>query len=99
MLKKDQGVFIGGKAAADGNGVYTSYENYLRRLYIARGSVAGNTAGNAVLNDYYAKLTGKTPAANMQFSDQVMTDIDAFNNFIGPREAVRVANALRLTLS
>lgn len=99
MLKKDQGVFIGGKAAADGNGVYTSYENYIRRLYVARGSVSGNTAGNAVLNDYYARLTGKTPSANMQFSDQVMTDIDAINTVIGPREAVRVANALRLGLS
>jgi hypothetical protein len=28
-----------------------------------------------------------------------MTDIDNFNNFIGPREAVRVANALKLGLS
>lgn len=99
MLNKEQGVFIGGKAAADGGGVYTSYENYIRRLYIARGAVTGNTPGNAVLNDYYARLTGKTPAANMQFSDQIMTDIDAFNNFIGPREAVRAANALRLRLS
>jgi hypothetical protein len=99
MLKKEQGVFIGGKAAADGGGVYTSYEDYIRRLYIARGSVAGNTAGNAVLNDYYAKLAGKTPAANMQFSDTILTDIDAMNTVIGPREAVRIANALRLTLS
>ena len=99
MLKKDQGVFIGGKAAADGGGVYTSYEDYIKRLYIARGSVSGNTAGNAVLNDYYAKLTGKTPAANMQFSDTILTDIDAFNTVIGPREAVRVANTLRLGLS
>jgi hypothetical protein len=99
MLKKDQGIFIGGKAAADGGGVYTSFEDYIKRLYIARGSVSGNSPGNAVLNDYYAKLTGKTPAANMQFSDSILADLDAFNTVIGPREAVRVANALRLTLS
>ncbi|MEA2710263.1 MAG: hypothetical protein QOF78_2864 [Phycisphaerales bacterium] len=99
MLKKAQGVFIGGKATTDGGGVYASYEDFIRRLYIARGSVSGNTAGNAVLNDYYLKLTGKTPAANMQFSDTIMTDIDALNLVIGPREAVRVANALRLAMS
>jgi hypothetical protein len=97
MLKKDQGIFIGGKAVS--GGVYTSFSDFLRRSYIARGSVSGNTAGNAILNAYYAKFTGKTPAANMQFSDQVMTDIDNFNNFIGPREAVRVANGLKLGLS
>jgi hypothetical protein len=99
MLKKAQGVFIGGKPAADGGGVYTSYEDYLRRLYIARGSVSGNTAGNAVLNDYYVKLTGKSLPSNLQFSDQIMTDIDQFNNYVGPREAVRVANALKLGLA
>ena len=99
MLKKAQGIFIGGKPAADGGGVYTSYYDFIRRLYIARGSVNGNTAGNAILNDYYAKFTGRTAATNMQFSDQIMTDIDAFNNYIRPREAVRVANALKLGLS
>jgi hypothetical protein len=99
MLKKTQGVFIGGKAATDGGGVYTSYENYIRRLYVERGSVSGNTAGNAVLNDYYTRLAGKTPAANMQFSDQILTDLDTINTVIGPREAVRIANALRLGLS
>ena len=98
MLKKEQGVFITGKPAADGGGVYTSYEDYIRRLYIARGSVSGNTAGNAVLTDYYTKLTGRTPAPS-QFSDQLLTDVDNGNTVIGPREAVRVANALRLKLS
>jgi hypothetical protein len=99
MLKKEQGVFIGGKAAADGGGVYTSYEDYIKRLYLARGSVSGNTAGNAVLNDYYLRLTGKTAPANMQFSDQILTELDTLNSVIGPREAVRTANALRLGLS
>ena len=97
MLKKDQGVFIGGKAVS--GGVYTSYNDFLRRLYIARGSVSGNTAGNAVLNDYYLRFTGKTATPNMQFSDAIMTDLDGFNNVIGPKEAVRVANALKLALS
>ena len=99
MLNANFGVFRGQKAAADGGGVYTSYNDYIRRIYIERGSVSGNTAGNAILNAYYAAVTGKTPAANMQFSDQIMTDIDAFQAPIFPRAAINVARELRLGLS
>jgi hypothetical protein len=100
MLNAADGVFRGGKAVS--GGVYTSFEDYLRRTYTARGSVSGNTAGNAILNSYYNAIqtgTGKTAAANMQFSDQVIADIDAFQAPVFPRAAIIVAQALKLGLS
>src|SRR5205814_1421586 len=45
------GVFQGQKTVS--GGVYTSYDNFIRREYIARGSPPGDTAGNALLNQYY----------------------------------------------
>src|SRR5439155_13446471 len=67
-LNANLGVFPGQKAAADGGGVYTSYNNYIRRLYLLRGAPSGNTAGNPLLNQYYTAVTGKAATANMQFS-------------------------------
>jgi hypothetical protein len=99
MLNAADGVFRGAKAASDGGGVYTSFEDYLRRIYIARGSVSGNTAGNALLNDYYTKVTGKTATANMQFSDTIINDVDAFQSPVFPRAAIIIAQALKLGLS
>ena len=99
MLNANLGVFPGQKAASDGGGVYTSFNDFMRRRYIARGSVSGNTAGNAVLNAYYQAVTGKTPAANMQFSDAIITDIDAFQSPVFPRAAINVARELKLALS
>ena len=93
------GVVLGGKPATDGGGVYTSFENFMRRRYVERGAVSGNSAGNAVLNAYYEAVTGKTATANMQFSDQIMTYIDAFNCPMFPRAAIKVAQALKLALS
>jgi hypothetical protein len=98
-LNANLGVFPGQKAASDGGGVYLSFDDFIRRGYIERGAVSGNTAGNALLNDYYQKVTGKTPAADMQFSDQIMTDIDTLQFPLGTRAAIVIAQQLKLKLS
>ena len=99
ILNSTGGVFQGQKAAADGGGVYTSFNDYVRRLYIARGSPSGNTPGNALLNAYYNAVTGKTASASMQFSDQIITDIDAFQSPEGTKAAIAAAAALKLRIS
>ena len=95
----DLGVFPGQKASSDGGGVYASFNDYIRRIYIERNSPSVNTAGNALLNDYYFKVTGKAAAANMQFSDQIMTDIDTLQFPLGTRAAIVLAQQLKLKLS
>jgi hypothetical protein len=99
MLGAANGVFKGQAAASDGGGLYTSFDDFIRRSYLQRGSPAGNAAGNALLNQYYTTVTGKTATANMQFSDQIITDIDAFQTPVGTHGAIVLAQALRLSLS
>ena len=99
MLNQSGGVFQFAKAASDGGGVYISFDDFVRRGYLARGAVSGNTAGNALLNQYYNTVTGKTAAANMQFSDQVITDIDTLQFACPTHTAILIAQALRCALS
>jgi hypothetical protein len=100
MLNANLGVFPGQKVPAfDGGGIYTSWLDYDKRAYIARGSVDTSTNGNALLNTYYTNLTGKTASANMKFSNSVINDVDAFQAAEGTHAAIVVAQALRLSLS
>jgi hypothetical protein len=99
MLGAAAGVFKGQATASDAGGVYVSFDDYIRRSYIQRGAPSGNSAGNALLNAYYTAVTGKTAAANMQFSDQIITDIDSFQSPVGTHAAIVIAQALRLSLS
>jgi hypothetical protein len=87
------------KASSDGGGVYTDFDDFIRRQYIERGAPSANTPGNALLKDYYQQVTQKTPAANMQFSDSIMNDIDTLQFPLYNRAAILVAQALRCTLS
>jgi hypothetical protein len=100
MLGAANGVFKGQVTpASDGGGIYTSFDDFIRRGYLERGSPSANSTGNALLNAYYNAVTGKTAPANMQFSDQIITDIDAFQSPVGTHAAIVVAQALRLSLS
>jgi hypothetical protein len=100
MLNSSGGVFQGQKAGAgDGHGIYLSWEDFIKRDYIARGAVAGNSPGNGLLNAYHANATGSSPPANEQFSEQILTNIDAFQSPIGTHGAILIAQALRLSLS
>jgi hypothetical protein len=99
ILGKANGVLPGQKASSDGGGVYTDFDDFIRRQYIERGAPSQNTPGNALLNAYFTAVTTKTPAANMQFSDTIVNEIDAFQLPLYNRAAIQVAQALRCTLS
>jgi len=102
MLNASGGVFQGQKAGAgDGHGIYLSWQDFIKRDYTARGATLGNTTGNALLNQYYNNVQAglKTAGANMQFSEQIITDLDNFQNAIGTHGAIVIAQALRLSLS
>lgn len=98
ILNSAAGVLPGQKAPADGHGVYTSFNDFDKRDYIARGSVDTSSVGNALLNLYYTNLTGKTAPSNLKFSNQVITDIDSFQGILGTHAAILMAQALRLGL-
>jgi hypothetical protein len=97
MLNASMGVFPGQKTTSGGN--YTSLDDFLRRQYIARGAVNGNTPGNALLEQYYTSVTGVKPPAGLEFSDAIITQIDAFQSPVGTHTAILIAQALRLDLS
>lgn len=97
MLNADKGVFQVQKAVT--GGVYTSFDDYTRRSYIARGAVSGNTPGNAVLRDYYTRTTGKAAPANMTFNDSIIADVDTFQGPLGTRGAIVIAQQLKLKLA
>src|SRR5262249_14735168 len=76
MLTSAGGVFQGQKVPAfDNGGVYTSWLDYDKRAYLARGSVDTSSTGNDLLNTYYHNLTGKTASANMKFNNTVINDV------------------------
>jgi hypothetical protein len=90
------GVFPGQKAISGGN--YTSYDNFIRRTYIARGATSGVTAGNALLDKYYTNITGKSPV-DVKFNTTLVDDIDSFQAPVGTKLAIQLAGALKLGLA
>ena len=99
MLGAANGVFPGQKAATDGGGVYTSFNDYVRRKYIERGSVDTTAPGNALLESYYTKVTNRAATPGMQFSNTIINDIDSFQAPLGTHGAILIAQALKLGLS
>ena len=100
MLNATGGVFQGQKVpAADGSGVYTSFDDFVDRTYKLRGSVDTPATGNGILNTYITNLTGTAPPANQQFSNALISQIDAFQQIAGTHAAIVTAQALHLSLS
>ena len=88
-------VFPGSIPPSSG-GSYTSYEDFIRRQYVARGAPDQVTAGNNILRSYYTAITTKTSAKSLAFTGSLLTDIDSFQNPIGTKAAIVLAGALRL---
>jgi hypothetical protein len=99
MLNANKGIFPGQKAASDGGGVYKSFDDYVRRIYIQRGAPNGNSPGNSILSQYYTAVTNVQAPANLQFSDAIINQVDAFQQIMGTHQAIVVAQALHMTLS
>jgi hypothetical protein len=93
------GVFPGQKAPSDGQGNYTSLDNFQRRQYLARGAVSQSTDTNPLWAIYYNKITGKTAPANQKFNDALLADIDSFQAIVSTKQAILLARQFRAHLS
>ena len=91
------GIFAGG--ATISGGPYTSWDNYIRRLYAARGVQDKNTPGNQTLQAYYNNITQTTGTKVSTFNDTLLPTFDAVQRTIDPKSAVALAHALRLGLA
>jgi hypothetical protein len=97
MLHASGGVFQGQKAVSGGN--YTSYDNFVRRYYLSRGAVSGNSPGNDLFNKYYTAITGAAAPASLGFGEGVLTTFDNFQAPISTRLAVKIAQVFKLRVS
>jgi hypothetical protein len=90
-----QGVFFGSDVPSGGR--YLSWENYLRRQYIARGGISKSSNGNPTLSNYVRQFTGEDYTG--RFNNSVTQLIDAnLDNVLSTRIVLRLASALDLTV-
>ena len=99
IINAAAGVFPGQKTPADGQGVYTSWENFVRRGYLERGAVSVATNTNPTWATYYKKITGKDAPTNQKFNDALIADIDSFQAIVSTRQAIELAKQFRFKLS
>ncbi|HEV2293142.1 MAG TPA: hypothetical protein VGR35_04755 [Tepidisphaeraceae bacterium] len=95
ILHANRGVFPFGKLVPGGQ--YTSYENYLRRQYEARGGVNGESPANQTVDDYIGAFT---PGVNTPvFNQELIERLDA-NLFpvMTNLQVIRSAQILRLAV-
>jgi hypothetical protein len=89
------GVFL--NASAQTGGDYLSYEDYIRRLYIARNFPAVDTDGNATLDAMMQNVTGQTNSNS--FNEAAIQLVDKFEQIITDKTAIREAGYLKLTIA
>jgi hypothetical protein len=99
IINAAAGVFPGQKAPTDGQGVYTSWENFVKRGYQARGAVSTSTPTNPLWRAYYAAITGKQAPTNQVFNDALIADIDSFQGIVPTKDAIVLARQFRAKLS
>jgi hypothetical protein len=90
------GVFQGQKTVSGGN--YSSYDDFIRRQYVARGAVSGSSVGNALLNKYYTAITGAAAPAGLAFNESLIQTVDSFQSPIPTKLAMRIAQAFKLRI-
>jgi hypothetical protein len=95
-LVNDLGVFYG--ASAQTGGAYTSYDNFIRRQYQARGAVSTPTAGNPTLDIYMDAFTDDAPAG-AAFGEELIVILDrTLHNVLDFNDAMDTAEHLALRL-
>jgi hypothetical protein len=83
-------------AIAQTGGAFTSYENYIRRQYVARGAPDLVTNGNNILRSYYTAITTQPSSASQKFNGALLSAVDGFQSPISTKGAIQLAGALRL---
>ena len=93
-LVNNLGVFYG--ASAQSGGAYTSFDNFQRRAYIARGAVSQETAGNPTLDVYLGAFDVESNGA---FSEEIIDILDErVATVLDHEQGLRVAGDLGLRL-
>jgi hypothetical protein len=91
-----QNVFPNGDTPADGQGVYTSFENYVRRIYAARNFGGGDTPAPTLARLMANAATGRSDNSNFNFSQNRIELFDNSQQIITDRSAVQLAAILKL---
>ena len=95
----ERGVLPNSIADSDGDGVYTSFDNFVGRQYIKRGAISQNTNGNELLEAYITAITGTTPVGDVNFSDSLITSIDNSQKIVSVKSTISLARHLRLQIA
>jgi hypothetical protein len=95
LLDTSIGVFPG--ADAQTGGVYTSYENFVRRLYETIGIGNANTVGNPSWTEFFHRITNTTQGTPT-FANATIDTLDASQQIITDKNAITLAGILRLSV-
>lgn len=91
-----QDVFVNGVNPTDGQGAYTSFENYIRRIYAARNLADVDTAANPLARDIQNNINGTNLQTVGTFSNARLSTLDGNQQIITDRNAVTLAAILKL---
>ena len=89
------GIFVG--AQSQSGGAYSSFENYIRRLYQARNFGNFDSVGNDTLAAMFTNITGVTKPVS--FGNSLISDIDSGQQIITDKAAIALAGMLKLKVS
>ena len=95
LKNNTNGVFSGSGAISGGS--YVSFENYIRRLYDARGFANLSSSGNPTL-DAIEKTISLIDKSNT-FNTTLINDIDANQQIITDKSSIALAGILKLTIA
>jgi hypothetical protein len=88
-----------GATVSDGMGAYTSFQNYISRIYQARNFSNAETPGNDYARTVQNNITGRTDTTNFTFSDARISIFDNSQQVISDKLAVKVAGVLKLKIT
>jgi len=91
------GVFPGSATPSDGMGVFKSFDDYIRRQYLARGFSDISSVGNAAMSSDFKLITGSSPAANT-FDTTLISVSDSKQVVITDKGAIELARVLKMTV-
>lgn len=84
---------------AGGSAAFTSFENYVHRIYAARNFADTDTTGNNYARTVQNAVTLRTDTQNFTFSDSRISFFDNSQQIITDKSAVKLATTLKLTIT
>ena len=90
-------VFPGANGTLIGSTPVNSFENWVRREYIARGFESGTTTGNQTLRATLANITGQKIKSDVRFNSDTFSYFDNSNFVVTDAVAINMGQILKLT--